>query len=91
MLFFAGAPEGATLPATINDLFWRTEITLTSSYASAPLACKTALSLIKERAVPVFKTVTHRLALAEGPSGFKNVCAPTEHDCIKVIIEPHMK
>jgi len=91
VLFFAGAPEGATLPATINELFWRTEVTLTSSYAGAPVDCKTALSLIKEKAVPVLKTVSHRLALEEGPLGFKQVCAPTEHDCIKVIIEPHMK
>jgi len=91
VLFFAGAPEGASLPATINDLFWRTETTLTSSYAGAPVDCKTALSLIKEKAVPVLATVTHRLSMAEGPSGFQNVCAPTEHDCIKIIVEPHMK
>ena len=91
VLFFAGAPEGATLPGTINDLFWHTEITLTSSYAGAPVDCKTALSLIQEKAVPVLETVTHRLSLAEGPSGFQNVCAPTEHDCIKIIVEPHMK
>jgi L-iditol 2-dehydrogenase len=91
VLFFAGAPEGATLPAAINDLFWRTEITLTSSYAGAPVDCKTALSLIKEKAVPVLETVTHRLTLAEGPSGFQYVCAPTEHNCIKIIVEPHMK
>jgi L-iditol 2-dehydrogenase len=89
LLFFAGAPEGAVLPATINELFWRTEITLTSSYAGAPFDCKTALSLIKEKAVPVLKTVTHRLSLEKGPLGFKQVCAPTEHDCIKIIIEPH--
>ncbi|OQY41668.1 MAG: hypothetical protein B6240_14905, partial [Desulfobacteraceae bacterium 4572_87] len=81
----------ATLPATINDLFWRTETTLTSSYAGAPVDCKTALSLIREKTVPVLKTVTNRLSLAEGPSGFQNVCAPTEHDCIKIIVEPHMK
>ena len=91
VLFFAGAPEGATLPATINDIFWRTETTLTSSYAGAPVDCKTALSLIKEKAVPVLETVTHRLSMAEGPSGFQNVCAPSEHDCIKIIVEPHMK
>jgi L-iditol 2-dehydrogenase len=91
LLFFAGAPEGATLPSTINDLFWRTEITLTGSYAGAPVDCKTALSLIKEKAVPVLETITHRLSMAEGPSGFRNVCAPTEHDCIKIIVEPHMK
>ena len=48
VLFFAGAAEGATLPATINDLFWRTEITLTSTYAGAPSDCRTALKLIKE-------------------------------------------
>ncbi len=88
VLFFAGAAEGATLPATINDLFWRTEITLTSTYAGAPSDCRTALKLIKERAVPVLKTVTHRLAMAEAPLGFQTVCAPTEHDCIKVIVEP---
>jgi L-iditol 2-dehydrogenase len=91
ILFFAGAPEGATLPSTINDLFWRTEITLTSTYAGGPVDCKTALSLIKEKAVSVLETVTNRLSLAEGPSGFQNVCAPTEHDCIKIIVEPHMK
>lgn len=91
VLFFAGAPEGATLPATINELFWRTEITLTSTYAGGPMDCQTALSLIREKTVPVLETVTHRLSLAEGPSGFQNVCAPTEHDCIKIIVEPHMK
>jgi len=88
VLFFAGAPEGAALPAAINDLFWRTEITLTSTYAGGPADCTTALKLIRERAVPVLKTVTHRLPMAEGPLGFQMVSAPIEHDCIKVIIEP---
>jgi L-iditol 2-dehydrogenase len=88
VLFFAGAAEGAMLPAQINDLFWRTEITLTSTYAGAPADCATALKLIQEKAVPVLRTVTHRLPMAEGPNGFQMVCAPTEHDCIKVIIQP---
>jgi len=89
VLFFAGAAEGATIPSAINDLFWRTEITLTSTYAGAPADCVTALKLIREKTVPVLKTVTHRLAMAEGPIGFRMVAAPTEHDCIKVIVEPH--
>ncbi|MBW1780822.1 MAG: alcohol dehydrogenase catalytic domain-containing protein [Deltaproteobacteria bacterium] len=88
ILFFAGAAEGARLPAAINDLFWRTEITLTSTYAGAPADCRTALKLIKEEAVPVLKTVTHRLAMADAPLGFQIVCTPTQHDCIKVIVEP---
>jgi len=89
VLFFAGAAEGAVLPATINELFWRTEITLTSTYAGAPYDCQTALDLIRAGAVPVERTITHRLSLADGAKGFEAVCAPTEHDCMKVIIEPN--
>ena len=90
VLFFAGAAEGATLPAAINDLFWRTEITLTSTYAGAPSDCRTALALIREKAVPVLRTVTHRMPMADGPRGFQIVSTPTQHDCIKVIVEPQM-
>jgi len=88
VLFFAGAAEGATLPAAINDMFWRTEITLTSTYAGAPFDCRTALKLIREGGIHVLETVTHRLRMSEAHLGFQAVCAPTEHDCIKVIVEP---
>lgn len=88
VLFFAGAAGGATLPATINDLFWRTEITLTSTYAGAPFDCRTALKLIREGGIHVLETVTHRLGMSEAHLGFQAVCAPTENECIKVIIEP---
>ena len=88
VLFFGGASEGATIPATINELFWRTEITLTSTYAGAPQDCDTALKLIKAGAVPVEDTITHRLSMEEGPLGFQFVSSPMEHECIKVIVEP---
>ncbi len=92
VLFFAGASEGVTLPpVTINELFWRTEITLTSTYAGSPADCRTALELIKAGAVPVEKTVTHRLSMEEASEGFRAVCSPVEHDCVKVIIEPHRR
>lgn len=89
VLFFAGASEGATIPTTINDLFWRTEITLTSTYAGAPYDCSTALKLIKAGTVPVGKTITHRLDMREAPKGFQAVCSPVEHECIKVVVEPY--
>jgi L-iditol 2-dehydrogenase len=88
VLFFAGAAEGATLPNPINDLFWRTEVTLTSTYAGAPADCRDALSLIRARAVPVERLITHRLSLAEGGEGFLAVACPVEHRCVKVILEP---
>ena len=88
ILFFAGASEGATIPATINELFWRTEITLTSTYAGGPSDCSIALELIRTGSVAVEKTVTHRLAMKEGADGFRAVASPMEHECIKVIVEP---
>ncbi len=89
VLFFAGAAEGATIPATINELFWRTEITLTSTYAGSPVDCVTALRLINAGDIPVEKMVTHRLDMKEGTEAFQWVASPVAHDCIKVIVEPH--
>ena len=88
VLFFAGASEGATIPATINDLFWRTEVTLTSAYAGNPADCISALKLIKAGSIMVRNLVTHRLGLGEGGEGFKAVSSPVEHRCVKVIVEP---
>ena len=88
VLFFAGASEGATIPATINSLFWRTEITLTSTYAGSPGDCDLALRLIKAGAVDVEKIITHRMPMEEAPAAFEAVCSPTEHQCIKVIVKP---
>jgi L-iditol 2-dehydrogenase len=88
VLFFAGATEGASLPIQINDVFWRTEVTLTSTYAGSPADCQAALQLIRAGAVPVNKLITHRLGLAQGLQGFQAAAAPKEHDCIKVIFKP---
>jgi L-iditol 2-dehydrogenase len=89
VLFFAGAGEGATLDVPINDIFWRTEVTLTSSYAGAPADCLQALKLIAAGAVPVKEMITHRLSLEHAQEGFTAVCNPVDHDSIKVIIQPH--
>jgi len=88
VLFFAGASEDATIPAKVNDLFWRTEITLTSTYGGSPADCEAALKLIQAGSIPVNKLITHRLGLADAAKGFQAVCNPMEHDCIKVIVEP---
>lgn len=91
ILFFAGAAEGAKIPATINELFWRTEITLTGTYAGSPADCKTALRLIHGGEIPVEKTVTHRLNMHEATQAFQAVCTPAEHGCLKVIVEPQRR
>ncbi len=87
-LIFAATREGVTIPIPVNELFWRSEITITSAYAGPPENSATALELIRARRVPVRDMITHRLSLEETGLGFNLVTHPQEHDCIKVIIEP---
>ncbi len=86
ILFFATTNPGATTPILMNELFWRTEITLTSSYGGSPSDYQTALDLIGAKTIPVSKMITHRLSLAEAGLGFQLVA--DGQNSLKVIIEP---
>jgi len=87
-LFFAGAREDDKIPQTVNELFWRTEITLTSSYAGPPEDSIAAINLIRSKRVPVNDMITHRLALADAVQGFQLLTRPMEQDSMKIVIEP---
>jgi L-iditol 2-dehydrogenase len=87
VLFFAPTDPGVTVPLSINDLFFRNDITLTTSYAGSPGDHMEALELIRLRRLRVMEMVTHRFGLAEIGEGFKLVAEA--RDSIKVIIEPH--
>ncbi len=86
VLFFAPTGPGVTVPLSINDIFWRTEVTLTTSYAGSPADYEKALELIQSQRVKVKDMITHRLKLAETGIGFKLVSEARES--IKVIIFP---
>lgn len=86
ILFFAAASKDAALTFDINKLFWRNEITLTSSYAASPEEHLEALKLISKREIKVKEMITHRFGLADTQKGFKLVAEAGES--IKVIIEP---
>jgi len=86
VLFFAPTDHGVTIPISINELFWRNDITLTTSYAGSPADYQTALELIRAEIIPVRQMVTHRLGLAETDLGFQLVT--DAQNSIKVIIEP---
>ncbi len=85
VLFFAATEKDLTYPFSINDTFWRNEITLTSSYAGTPAEHIEALELIRARKVRVKEMITHRFGLAEAAKGFKLVAEAK--DSIKVILE----
>jgi L-iditol 2-dehydrogenase len=86
VLFFAPAGKGVSVPLPVNDLFWRNEITLTSSYAANYREHLIAMELIRQGRVNVRDMITHRLPLSETPRGFQLVEAAEES--LKVIIEP---
>jgi L-iditol 2-dehydrogenase len=86
VLFFAPTAPGVSIPISVNDLFWRNEITLTSSYGGSPADYAAALELIKAGKIRVQEMITHRLGLAETGLGFQLVAQA--QDSLKVIIEP---
>ena len=86
ILFFAPTDAGITIPISINGLFWRNDITLTTSYAGSPSDYQMALELIRNNVIPVRQMITHRLGLADTGLGFQLVI--NAEDSIKVIVEP---
>ena len=88
VLFFAPTGPDVNIPISINDIFWRNDITLTTSYAGSPADHVVALEMIRAGALRVKEMITHRLSLAETGLGFRMVAHPQEYNSIKVIIQP---
>jgi L-iditol 2-dehydrogenase len=86
ILFFAPTLAGVTLPISINEIFWRRDVTFATTYAGSPADCVTALELIAHSRVPVAAMISHRLGLAEAGLGFKLTAGAEES--LKVIIRP---
>jgi L-iditol 2-dehydrogenase len=86
ILLFAPTMEGVTIPLSVNDLFWRRDVTLTTAYAGSPADCVHALELIRARRIPVNDMITHHFGLANIVEGFRLV--EQADTSIKVIIRP---
>lgn len=87
ILFFAPTQGNVQIPIPFNQLFWRNEITLTSSYAGSPADYKEALDLIASKKLNISEMITHRLNLDQTGLGFKLVSEAKES--LKVIVYPH--
>ena len=86
VLFFAPTAPGVSLPVPINDVFFRNDVTLTTTYAGAPADLATAMDMIASGRVQVGEMISHRLGLAEAELGFK--LTADAGDSLKVIIQP---
>jgi L-iditol 2-dehydrogenase len=86
ILFFAPTMEGETVPLSINDVFWRRNVALTTSYAGSPADCVIALELIRAGRVSVDGMITHCFGLADTGRGFALV--EKGEESMKIIIRP---
>ena len=86
ILIYAPTGPGVTIPISVNELFFRNDITLTTSYAGSPADHEIARELIRSRRIDVKDMVTHRLGLSETEYGFQLVAEA--QNSLKVIIEP---
>ena len=86
VLFFAPTEPGVNIPVPVNDVFFRNDVTLTTTYAGAPANLASALELIGAGSVRVGEMITHRLGLAEAALGFK--LTAEARDSLKVIVDP---
>ena len=86
VLVFAPTDPGVDLPVPVNDVFFRNDITMTTTYAAAPSDLAAALGLISAGRVQVERMISHRLGLADAGLGFK--LTAEARDSLKVIIQP---
>lgn len=86
VLLFAPTAEGQTMPFSVNDVFWKKEVTLMTTYAAAPADHVAALELIRAGTIPVDEMITHRFGLKDAQKGFSLVAG--SGDSVKVIILP---
>ena len=86
VLFFAPTEPGVTVPISINDVFFRNDATLTTTYAAAPGDLSTALEMIASGRVQVGEMISHRLGLSDTGLGFKLTSEAA--DSLKVVIQP---
>lgn len=84
VLFFAVPEPDETVEVDLNS-YWRNDISLKTSYGSAPIDHMQALTMIRAGNINVKDMVTHRFPLRDIARGFKLVAEGK--DCLKVIIE----
>ena len=86
VLFFAPTEPGVAVSVPVNEVFFRNDATLTTTYAGAPADLTTAMEMITAGRVQVGNMISHRLGLDQAALGFQLTAQAGES--LKVILEP---
>ncbi len=87
LLVYAPTDEGVQVPVDVNQFFWRTDRTITTTYAGDRRDHIEALDLIANGRFRAQEMITHVLPLSRIQEGFHLVAAGDQS--LKVVIEPH--
>ncbi len=87
LLVYAPTDEGVKVPVDMNQFFWRTDRTITTTYAGARVDHVQALDLIANGRFRARDMITHVLPLDRIQEGFDLVVKGDQS--LKVVIEPH--
>ena len=85
ILLFGAAEPDVQVPLTLNELFWRRELTVVSSYGAGDVDFARSLALIESGQVASDTLITHVLPLSDVQSGFKIVSQAG--DSLKVVLD----
>ncbi|HJW65721.1 MAG TPA: alcohol dehydrogenase catalytic domain-containing protein [Candidatus Bathyarchaeia archaeon] len=86
ILYFAVPDPTFKIPLPITQ-FWRSEITIKTSYGAAPTDLNESFSLLAQKKVAVSDMISHRLSIRQAAEGFRLTAEADKS--LKVILEPN--
>ena len=85
VLLFGIPPPNAAGELSINQIFWRKELVLLSSYGPGNVAFSEALRLLQQGAINFDQLITHEIPFGEVQSGFE--LASKAADSLKIVLD----
>ena len=87
VLLFAPSAPGTEISIPVNDVFFKHDKTITTTYANTPDELREALKIISKSEVDVARMITHNIGLDDIQLGFDLV--KSGGDSLKVIVHPN--
>jgi L-iditol 2-dehydrogenase len=86
ILFFAVPEPVYKIPLPISQ-FWRSEVTIRTSYGASPSDLDESFSLLAQKRLTVKDLITHKLSICQAAEGFRLTSKAGKS--LKVILKPH--
>jgi L-iditol 2-dehydrogenase len=85
VLLFGMPPPDAAIDLSLNDIFWRKELSVVSSYGAGEVSLADGLQLMARGDIDPEALITHRTPFSRAQDGFQIVAAAEQS--LKVVLE----